>query len=457
MRLSFSDLAEAVGGTLRNVPEDGFVTCVSTDSRKEIPGGLFFAIPGEKFDGHDFLEGALKNGAALLCIEGNSLQKLPENAPALIVKSTIKAYQDAAKFYKNSFPGLKVIALSGSSGKTSTKEMLRAVFAEAYGEEHVLATEGNTNNQIGVPYNLFRLNENHKIAVIETGTNHFGEIQPLARTIEPDAAVIVSIGRCHLENLLSLEGVAAEKSDLFRSLKPGGVAVIPADCPQNPILIKAADPCQVITAGEEGELSVIYLGGDLESSSFLLKDNRTGEAAKVDWYLSGAHQANNAALAAAVAVSFGIPLKTVARGLENCSLPGLRMKKTNHLGATWINDAYNANPDSMRATLTWLSEFAFPEKVVPVLGDMLETGENVHQVHKEILEYALELFPLAKIIAVGPLMTKAAEELKSEQIISYPDSDTCAANIAKHVIPDGIVFLKASRGTRLEKVEPNDL
>jgi UDP-N-acetylmuramoyl-tripeptide--D-alanyl-D-alanine ligase len=133
------------------------------------------------------------------------------------------------------------------------------------------------------------------------------------------------------------------------------------------------------------------------------------------------------------------------------------MKKSTHLGATWLNDAYNANPDSMRATLTWLSEFAHPEKVLPVLGDMLETGENVHKVHKEVLEYALELFPLATVVAVGPLMTKAAEEINSDQIITYPDSDACAANIATHVIPEGIVFLKASRGTRLEKVEPNDL
>ena len=455
MKLLFSELASAVGGTLKNAPADGFVSCVSTDSRQEIPNGLFIAIPGERFDGHNFLGAALKNGANLLCVEEESLHKLPPGAPALVVKSTQQAYLDAARFYKNSFPELKVVALSGSSGKTSTKEMLRAIFAEVYGADHVLATEGNTNNQIGVPYNLFRLNENHKIAVIETGTNHFGEIQPLAKTIEPDAAVIVSIGRCHLENFFSLEGVAAEKSDLFRSLKPGGTAVIPAGCPQNPILAKAAFPCNVVTAGEEeGDVFSIYLGGNMEGSSFLLKDTRTGEVAKVDWYLSGAHQASNAALAAAVAKSFGIPLKTIARGLENCSLPGLRMKKSTHLGATWINDAYNANPDSMRATLTWLSEFATPDKVLPVLGDMLETGENAAQVHKEILEYALELFPLAKILAVGPLMTNAAKELASEQIISFPDSDSCAGKIADFVIPEGLVFLKASRGTHLEKVEP---
>ena len=301
MKLSFAELAKAVGGTLKNVSDNGFVSCVSTDSRKEIPNGLFIAIPGERFDGHDFLGAAMKNGAVLLCVEEESLHKLPPGAPALVVRSTQQAYLDAANYYRNTFPDLKVVALSGSSGKTSTKEMLRAIFSEVYGAENVLATEGNTNNQIGVPYNLFRLQGNHKVAVIETGTNHFGEIQPLARTIQPDAAVIVSIGRCHLENLLSLEGVAAEKSDLFRSLKPGGTAVIPFGCPQNPILAKAADHCQVVTAGEEeGDLFSIYLGGNMDGSSFLLKDTRTGEVAKVDWYLSGAHQAANAALAAAL-------------------------------------------------------------------------------------------------------------------------------------------------------------
>lgn len=457
MKLSFSDLAAAVGGTLKNAAADGFISCVSTDSRKELPNGLFFAIPGERFDGHDFLGVALKNGASLLCVEEESLYKLPPGAPALVVKSTQQAYLDAAKFYRNTFPELKIVALSGSSGKTSTKEMLRAIFEEVYGADHVLATKGNTNNQIGVPYNLFRLNENHKIAVIETGTNHFGEIQPLARTIEPDAAVIVSIGRCHLENFFSLEGVAAEKSDLFRSLKPGGTAVVPFGCPQNPILAKAADPCTVLTAGEDGDIAYTYLGGNLESSSFLLNDNRTGEAAKVDWYLSGEHQAANAAIAAAAASSFGIPLKTIARGLEHCSLPGLRMKKSTHLGATWLNDAYNANPDSMKATLSWLSEFAAPGKLVPVLGDMLETGENSAKVHKEILQYAMDLFPGTRILAVGTLMTAAAAEIASEDIVTFPNSEACAEKIADFVIPDGIVFLKASRGTHLEKVEPDDL
>lgn len=454
MKLLFSELAAAVGGTLVNAPADGFVSGVSTDSRIDLTGSLFLAIPGERFDGHDFLSAALSQGAVLLCIEETSLSKLPEGAPALVVKSTQQAYQDAARFYKNTFPDLKTIALSGSSGKTSTKEMLRSIFVEACGEEHVLATEGNTNNQIGVPANLFRLTPEHTYAIIETGTNHFGEIAPLAKTIEPDIALIVSIGHCHLEYLLSLEGVAAEKSDLFRRLKPGGTAIIPAGCPQNPILAKAAEDHEVITAGAGGIVESVYLGGNINGSSFLLRDTRSGEEVQVDWQLSGAHQANNAALAAAAALREGISLKTIAAGLAKCSLPGFRMKKNEHLGATWLNDAYNANPDSMKATLRWLAEFADPKTLLLVLGDMLETGENAIPVHQEILQNAVQLFPGAKILAVGKLMSEAASAVHCETLCTFPDSDACALEIATHVIPGGIVFLKASRGTHLEKVEP---
>ena len=458
MNLTFSELADAVSGSLLNADPHHTISCVSTDSREKIPNGLFFAIPGERFDGHDFLEAARSNGAALLCIEEGAIEKLPQGAPALVVKSTVKAYQAAAGYYKNKFPGLKTIGLTGSSGKTSTKEMLRAIFVQALGEDHVLATEGNTNNQIGVPANLFRLNENHKIAIIEAGTNHFGEISPLAQIIKPDAAVIVSIGQCHLEHLISLEGVATEKSDLFRSLSADGCAIIPAGCPQNHILEDAADSRHIIHAGASGDIQADYLGGNIDGSSFILKDNRTKESIRVNWHLSGKHQALNAAMAAAAAVEFGIPLKTIAEGLKNCRLPGLRMKKSEHFGATWLNDAYNANPDSMRATLVWLAEFADPEKTILILGDMLEIGENPIQVHEKILKEALNLFPKIKILAVGTQMTEAAGILECNQIIPFRNASDCAIEVEKHVIPGGIVFLKASRGTHLEKVEPeNDL
>ena len=239
MLFRFEEIQKALGGTFLNEPHGEGVDAVTTDTRAITPNSLFIALSGERFDGHDFLDAALKQGASLLCIERAKLAKLPAGAPAIAVDSTVAAYQALARFHRMCLP-VKAIALTGSSGKTSTKEMLRAIFVRAFGAEHVLATEGNTNNQIGVPLNLLKLTPEHKYCIIECGTNHHGEIEPLSNTIRPDAALIVSIGRCHLENLGSLEGVATEKSKIFSHLAPGGTAVIPLGAAGFDIMLKAA-------------------------------------------------------------------------------------------------------------------------------------------------------------------------------------------------------------------------
>ena len=455
MLFRFDEIREAVGGTFLNTPRGDGVESVTTDSRTAAPQSLFIAISGEKFDGHDFLETAMNKGAALLCIERKKLAKLPPGAPAVVVDSTIKAYQDLARFHRLRLP-VKAVALTGSSGKTSTKEMLRAIFCRAYGAEHVLATEGNTNNQIGVPQNLLRLNADHKVCIIECGTNHHGEIEPLSRTIRPDAALIVSIGRCHLENLGSLEGVAAEKSELFRHLAPDGTAVLPLNSAGAGTMTRAAGnhPVLYYGSGDNSAMEAFYRGGSISGSSFDLLNHRTGERVTVNWRLSGEHQARNAAGAAAIATVFGIPMNVIAEGLSACVLPGMRMKITEHDGATWLNDAYNANPDSMRATLDWLGEFAVPENLVLVLGDMREVGSSSQTVHRETLAKAKTDFPGARIIAVGAEMTRAAQSLNDPRIQTYPDSRTAADPVRQMIRPGDLVFLKASRGTRLELVEP---
>lgn len=453
MLFRYEELLSATGGKGVNRYSGTGIAEVTTDSRRKTAGALFIAIPGEKFDGHDYLSAALANGAELLCIEEKNLAGLPAGAPAIVVGSTVAAYQKLAAFHRKRC-GVKSIALTGSSGKTSTKEMLRAIFEHVYGKEQVLATEGNTNNQIGVPQNLLRLTDRHKICIIEMGTNHHGEIEPLSAAVEPDAALIVSIGRCHLENLGSLEGVAREKSHIFHSLQPDGTAVIPAGAAGFDIMVQAAGNHQKLFFGTGADFESVYQGGNIRGSSFELIDRRTGERATVEWKLSGAHQAANAAGAAAIAASFGIPLSEIAAGLANCVLPGMRMKITEHGGAQWLNDAYNANPDSMKATLNWLSEFADPSKLVLVLGDMREVGELSAEVHEEILHLAAERFPGARIAAVGPFMSDAANRIESADIRSFPDSATAAEPVRKMVLPGDTVFLKASRGTQLELVEP---
>lgn len=410
---SFDEIRSAVRGEwIGDFDGSQKITAIFTDTRESVPDSLFVAFTGENFDAHDFLGKAVENGAKLLCVEKNKVSKLPAGVPAIAVDSTVGAYQALAHAHRMRFPGLKLLAVTGSCGKTSTKETLRAILIQAYGKEHVLATEGNTNNQIGVPRNLFRLTKEHHAAVIEMGTNHPGEIFPLARCAEPSGAMIVSIGNCHLEFLGSLEGVATEKANIFSYLPQGGRAVIPSGAAGFDIMKAAAfaRTLNVVSFGTDHHdaFCVHYLGGNINGASFELFKHATGEKTVVQWHVPGEHQARNAAGAAALADSLGIPFDTIAKGIENTTLPGMRMRVAEHLSATWINDAYNANPDSMKASLNWLAEFADGNKLILALGDMGELGENSHEGHRSVLLRAMELFPSARLVLVGPKMKAAA-------------------------------------------------
>ncbi|OGV59001.1 MAG: hypothetical protein A2X49_15020 [Lentisphaerae bacterium GWF2_52_8] len=458
--ISCAEAQTAVRGRwIRNAaPKDKVISSITSDSRRPCPGALFLALPGEKFDGHAFLADAIKQGAEVLCVVEEKLPKdlnIPENVSVLAVNETVAAYQSLANFHRHRFPSLPVAAVTGSSGKTSTKEMLRAIFAAAYGAEAVCATEGNTNNHVGVPQNLLRLTPEHKACIIEMGSNHHGEIAPLSRCAEPDAALITCIGRCHLEHFGDLDGVAREKSSIFSFLKPGGTAVIPKDCPQRKILEDAAKGKKILYFGNTPDCDVqsIYSGGHLHGSSFELHW-KNGPSHKISWRLTGAHQALNAAGAACAAGALGVSPEKIAAGLAECSLPGMRMRVSEKGGITWINDAYNANPDSMAACLAWLSEFAHPEKLILVLGDMLEIGSTAAQSHTETLQKAAKLIPGARIVAVGPMMLAAADSLSGLTAAKCGSSAEAAPLVQALARPGDMVFLKASRGTKLEVVEP---
>ena len=449
------ELLRATEGRLVGGEPPAMVESVFTDTRETARNALFLAFPGEQFDAHDYLAQAVANGASLLCIEESKLGKLPSGVPAIAVPSTVTAFQRIARFHRLRFPNLKVILLSGSCGKTSTKESLRAIFEHALDSISVLATEGNTNNQIGLPQNLLRLNARHRVAVLEAGTNHHGELEPLSYCAMPDLAIIVSIASCHLEFLGSLEGVAQEKSKLFSHLAPNGFAVIPAQCPGQDILTRAAAPFRSGTFGftdSDADVTVNYLGGNLHGAKFTLTRATTGETVSVQWGIPGRHQAGNAAAAALAALTFGVPFETIAEGLSRTTLPGLRMRVSEHGGSTWINDAYNANPDSMAASLNWLSEFADPRKLVLVLGDMGELGESSAEGHRSVCALAKRLFPGARFLVVGPHMTAAASETGLD-CTTYPSSKD-AAEASVKIEAGSLVFLKASRSTHLELLEP---
>jgi len=451
------ELTKSTNGQWNTVLSSDFeLNGVLTDTRVDCSGALFLALRGENFDAHDFLDTAVAAGAAALCIEKTFADRIMNdwNIPVLLVDDTLAAYQAIANFYKKRFKNLCSVAITGSMGKTSCKEIIRSILVAAVGEDAVYATRSNTNNQVGVPQNLLNVNSKHRFCVLEMGTNHFGEIEPLSRTLEPDVALINSIAPCHLEAFGDLRGVAWEKSKIFTALKANGIAVIPADCPEIDYLLKQTEKFKTMRFGDDVE--VIYHGGNLHGSSIELVFKELGKRMKLDWPLSGAHQASNAAAAATVALSMGIAPDTIAQGLRNCVLPGMRMKVARINGIDWINDAYNASPESVAAALRWLKEFVNAENLVLVLGDMLELGEASSSQHQKVLRQAFDLFPEAAFILVGPELDRAGRMLNIPNRCFCSNSDMAKELIKPFLNAGKTVLLKGSRGMKLEKLWPNE-
>ena len=442
------ELAAFCRGSWNKVPGK-ILSGIETDSRKDLSGKLFVALVGEKFDAHNFLEDAVAKGASAICVRRDKSHLVPENVSALIVDDTLLAYQNIAAGHRRKMTGLKIAAVTGSVGKTSVKEMLRAIFVAASCEEQVLATEGNTNNHIGVPQNLLRLTPNTRYAVIEMGTSSPGEIAVLSRMAEPDTAIVNSIAPCHLENLIDLDGVAREKGDIFLKLAANGVAVIPGDIPQSDILRSSAGEHTIRTFGDDDacDIRANYLRGDLGGSSFELLIGQ--KRYTVNWQLTGRHQCRNAASAASAAIAFGIAPEVIAKGLSNTVLPGMRGKIIKVGNATIYNDAYNANPASMAAVLKMVSESVTSEKVVLLLGTMLELGPGSSEEHNKMLQLARELFPDGIIYTVG-----SGFEGLSGSDRHYKVSTDAAEDIKQLTMQNVVIVAKGSRGTALEKALP---
>ncbi len=449
------EILEATGGYLLGC-NDSFkgVNSILTDSRADCSGAMFIALCGEHFDGHLFLSKAAQSGAELLCVEKSFTESNDvSNLPLLVVDDTTKAYQDLARFHRRRL-GLKVIGITGSTGKTSTKEIMHSVLVAEFGDDCVYSTKANTNNHIGVPQNLLNLTADHKVAVIEMGSNHIGEIEVLSRTAEPDVAIVTSVGSSHLEFFKTIENVAHEKATIFKHLKPSGVAVIPSDCEYRSILESYGSSAHIIAFGEDirGE----YKGSDLTGGHF---DLMTGESAKieVDWPVQGRHQMNNALAVVAAAHSIGLSYEVIVKGLKKSMLTGMRLRVRNIDGVNWVNDAYNANPESTKAGLSWLSEFADPQSLVIILGDMLELGDSAYEKHLETLNYTRELFPDSQLFCVGPILEQVVNDLQEPENVCTFKKTTEATDIIRDKVKSGdIVYLKGSRGTHLEVIEPDN-
>lgn len=432
------------------VPECENLT-LSTDTRSDNHGKIFFALAGERFDAHDFLGQAVASGASGLCIDRRKTASLPPGIPFLAVDDTLKAYQACGAYHRKRFPELTLFGVTGSVGKTSVKEMLRSICGAASPENPVLYTEGNTNNQIGVVQNLLRLTGRHRYAVIEAGTSSPGEIAPLAEMMLPAGAIVNSIAPCHLEKLIDLDGVALEKSRIFDYLPSGGTAVFPAECAGKNILRAAARSRKILTFGlnGSGEVSAFLKQTDMEKSIFDLRFP-DGKIFTVKWQLTGEHNALNAAGAAALAYAHDIAPETIVRGLSATSLPGMRMKRSVLNGVTFFNDAYNANPASMAASVKLLAGTKFPGRLILVIGGMRELGDISETAHRELLENIRKFLPEALLITIGAEFSAFGGNF-------FAGAEEAGKFLEKLMRSGDTVFAKGSRGNAVEKALPPEV
>ncbi|HTR81533.1 MAG TPA: UDP-N-acetylmuramoyl-tripeptide--D-alanyl-D-alanine ligase [Bacteroidota bacterium] len=427
------------------------VTGVSTDSRSVKAGNIFIALRGEKFDGHHFIEEVLNRGAVAIIVdtrwrkENASLVDNLQKTVA-VVSDTTKALGELARIYRKKF-SIPILAIGGSNGKTTTKEMVGAVLRTTLS---VLSTEGNLNNHIGVPQMLFRLESHHDVAVLELGTNHFGELDYLCGIAAPTHALITNIGREHLEFFGDEKGVAKEETALFRNIASKGFAFI------------NADDGHLSRAGKKVKRSLTY--GVKKAADLRARRVRTdgqgcpifdisfkGKEDAVHLSVAGLHNATNALAAAAVGLNFKVSKKKVIAALEQYHGATKRMEIIRRNNVTILNDTYNANPDSVLAALKTLHSMKVEGKKIVVLGDMLELGKNTEHEHAKI-GLAVSELEFEYLLTFGPLSNFTHEASKLPFAEHFDTKDALVASLKSQLAPGDAVLVKGSRGMKMEEI-----
>lgn len=415
---------------------------IITDTRTLRPGDLFVALAGERFDAHDFLAEAVQAGAAAVVVR-DAARAAGLGVPAFAVDDTLHALGALARFYRAAWT-IPVVAVGGSNGKTSTKELLKAALGARFS---VHATSGNLNNQVGTPLTLLSLPVGAECAVVEVGTNMPGEIPLLRAIVAPDVALVTCVQEEHLEGFGDLAGVLAEEAALLDTVE---LAVVPAH--EVALVAEARRRARrVVTAG--------LAAGDLATTGHGLNADGTGwmevEGVRVAVPLRGEHNLRNAMLALALARELGVPLAEAARGIAAMPQPSMRSAVEPLGRALLINDAYNANPGSMRAALALLSAVGVGRQRAAVLGTMRELGPSAAQLHRDIARVALASGAdvVAGIGEFGPALQ--AEGAGDARVITAGDVDDLWPVLQQRLQPDAAILLKASRGVRLERLLPH--
>ncbi len=448
--ITIQEILDAVHGKLCGDVTDCSLTIekVDTDSRVIHPGALFLPLEGERFDGHAFINDALEAGAAGCLFSRDRSSYLPGKF-YIKVASTQRALSDLARWYKTRFD-IPFVAVTGSVGKTTTKDMIAAVLGEHY---KVLKTEGNFNNEIGLPLTILRLNNSYEMCVLEMGMDHFGEIDHLSGIVEPDVGVITNIGDAHIENLGSRENILKAKSELFHHLKEDGLAVLNGD---DELLntLRGTKRVKMVWCGKgEGcDYVASDIAGDGESM-IRCKMATPRDHMDVEIPALGDHMIYPTLTAVAIGEHFGLTQEEIVRGVLHFAPTKMRMNILRRQDAiTILNDTYNANPQSMRAAVEVLATGKAKTKIA-VLGDMLELGMLAPMLHAGIGEYVAHS-GINCLVCAGELakhIADAAEKAGMTEVYWRPNKKEALTVLEQVVKPDCTVLVKASRGMAFEE------
>jgi UDP-N-acetylmuramoyl-tripeptide--D-alanyl-D-alanine ligase len=446
--LTLSQIAQLAGASLSSGDGSVVINKISTDSRTVKPGELFVALRGENFEGHDFVEAGAKAGATGALVDLNWTGRVPNNFALLRVTDTLQAYQTLAANYRKSL-ALKVLAITGSNGKTSTKDFVASVLARRF---RVTKTEGNFNNHVGLPRTILEATPEDEVAVWEIGMNHPGEIAALSKIAAPDVAIITNIGVAHIEFMGSREAIATEKGALAEAVGPQGTVILNADDPLSE-RIAARTRAKVVFAGTTGGgVQAIEIRQSADGSEFTIVES--AHRCRAQLPVAGSHMVQNALLAVAAGRTFGLSIEECSAGLAAAPLTKARLQIKEIGGVQFLDDSYNANPDSMKAALRTLVELDTEGKRIAVLGEMRELGAESEPGHREVGETAATL-GVDQLITIGDaaeLIAQGARAAGLDKVSSVRSTREAADLLGKIGVPGDLVLIKGSRAARTEEV-----
>ena len=446
--LPLSQIAQLTGNSLSAGDGSLVIDKVSTDSRTIKRGELFVALCGENFDGHNFVEAIAIVGAAGAIVNSNWKGKVPENFALIRVKDTLLAYQQLAANYRKSLK-LNVVAITGSNGKTSTKDFAAAVLARRF---RVTKTQANFNNHVGLPRTILEATSQDEVAVWEIGMNHPGEVSALAKIAAPNVGIITNIGVAHIEFMGSRERIAEEKGALAEAIGADGTIILNADDPFTQGIAARAHGKVILAGTTAGTIRASEVNQSGTGTDFTILEG--AHRCRAQLPVPGLHMVQNALLAVAAGRVFGLSVEECAAGLVSAPLTKARLQVKEIRGVQFLDDSYNANPDSMKAALRTLVELDAEGQRIAVLGEMRELGDELESGHREVGETAAAL-KVDHLIAIGNVAATIAEAAKraglekSSTVASTAEAAELLTDLAE---PGDLVLIKGSRLARTEQV-----